>query len=119
MMPTIGDVAHKAGVSRTAVSFAFNDPSRLSAGTLNRILRIADELGYYPNPLARSLTSKRVGVLGVLIPQGTATLFANPFFAELLRGIGLICDRQELAILLVPPGSIRRNSQEESLPFWR
>jgi alanine racemase len=109
-MATIGDVARAAGVSRTAVSFAFNEPSRLSAETLARIRRIADELGYYPSPLARSLISKRVGVLGLLIPQGTATLFANPFFAELLRGIGLICDRHDFSVLLVPPaqGSVTR-----------
>src|SRR5690242_14946913 len=63
---TIGDVARKAGVSRTSVSFAFNDPSRISKETHQRILAIADELGYYPNPVARSLISKRVGVLGLL-----------------------------------------------------
>lgn len=109
-MATIGDVARAAGVSRTAVSFAFNEPARLSAETLNRILRVADELGYFPNPLARSLISKRLGVLGLLVPQGTATLFANPFFAALLRGIGQICDRHEFSILLVPPvqGSVTR-----------
>ncbi len=102
-MPTIGDVARKAGVSRTAVSFAFNDPSRIAKGTHERILAIADELGYYPNPIARSLTGKHVGVLGLLIPQRTAKLFANPFFADLLRGIGHICDRHDYSVLLVPP----------------
>lgn len=110
-MATIADVARQAGVSRTAVSFAFNDPSRLSAETLQRILQVADDLGYYPNPVARSLISKRVGVLGLLIPQGTAMLFANPFFAELLRGIGQICDEHDFSLLLVPPvqGSLLRS----------
>jgi len=102
-LATIGDVAQRAGVSRTAVSFAFNDPSRISKETHQRILDIAEELGYYPNPMARSLARKRAGVLGLLIPQRTATLFANPFFADLLRGIGHICDRHEYAVLLVPP----------------
>ena len=110
-MATIADVARLAGVSRTAVSFAFNEPSRLSAETLQRILQVADELGYYPNPVARSLISKRVGVLGLLIPQGTAMLFANPFFAELLRGIGQVCDEHNFSLLLVPPaqGSLLRS----------
>lgn len=109
-MATIGDVARAAGVSRTAVSFAFNDPSRLSQDTLARILSVAHDLGYYPSPVARSLMSKRIGAIGLLIPQGTAMLFANPFFAELLRGIGHICDRHNLAVLLVPPvqGSVTR-----------
>jgi DNA-binding LacI/PurR family transcriptional regulator len=110
-MATIADVARLAGVSRTAVSFAFNDPSRLSAETLQRVLQVADELGYYPNPIARSLINKRVGVLGLLIPQGTAMLFANPFFAELLGGIGQICDEHDFSLLLVPPvqGSLLRS----------
>jgi alanine racemase len=102
-LATIADVARKAGVSRTAVSFAFNDPSRIAKETHTRILAIAEELGYYPNPMARSLTGKKVGVLGLLVPQRTATLFANPFFADLLRGIGHICDRHDYAVLLVPP----------------
>lgn len=109
-MATIADVARTAGVSRTAVSFAFNDPSRLSRETLERILAVSHDLGYYPNPVARSLISKRVGVIGLLIPQHTAMLFANPFFAELLRGIGQVCDHHDLALLLVPPvqGSVTR-----------
>jgi DNA-binding LacI/PurR family transcriptional regulator len=109
-MATIADVARKAGVSRTAVSFAFNDPSRLSRETLARILAVSHDLGYYPNPAARSLISKHVGVIGLLIPQHTAMLFANPFFAELLRSIGQVCDEQDLAVLLVPPvhGSVTR-----------
>ena len=109
-MATIADVARRAGVSRTAVSFAFNDPGRLSRDTLERIHAVAHELGYYPNPVARSLISKRIGAIGLVIPQHTAVLFANPFFAELLRGIGHVCDRHNLSVLLVPPveGSVTR-----------
>ena len=43
---TIADVAEAAGVSKTAVSFAFNNPSRLNADTATRIIEIADTLGY-------------------------------------------------------------------------
>ena len=100
---TIADVARESGVSRTSVSFAFNDPSRLATATLERVLEVAQRLGYYPNPVARSLSSKRVGALGLLIPQRTASLFANPHFSELLRGIGHICDRHSVSLLLVPP----------------
>lgn len=112
-MPTISDVARQAGVSRTAVSFAFNDPSRLSSATLERILKAAEELGYFPDPVARSLSSKRVGALGLLVPQRTMTLFSNPYFAELLRGIGYVCDRHDFSILIVSPieGSLMRAIQ--------
>ena len=102
-MATIADVARKAGVSRTAVSFAFNDSSRISKDTYARIHAAADELGYYPNPAARRLSTKRADVIGLLIPQQITALFANPFFASLLRGIGHVCDRYDYAVLLVPP----------------
>ena len=54
--PRIADVAREAGVSKTAVSFAFNSPERLSAETAVRIREVADGLGYRPNPVARLLT---------------------------------------------------------------
>src|SRR5436305_1493358 len=107
---TIHDVAGKAGVSTAAVSHAFNDPERLRATTVTRILAAARELGYAPNPHARALHSQRVGVLGVLFPQPIATVFANPFFASFLEGIGSVTDERGIGLLTVTPvgGSLER-----------
>src|SRR5215208_4814806 len=84
---TIADVAEKAGVSKTAVSFAFNNPDRLNVATASRILDIANELGYRPDPVARMLTQRRTGSIGVLTPQDLSVIFANPFFGTLTAGI--------------------------------
>ena len=107
---TIHDVAGKAGVSTAAVSHAFNDPERLRATTVTRILDAARELGYAPNPHARALHSQRVGALGVLFPQPIATVFANPFFASFLEGIGSVTDERGIGLLTVTPlgGSLER-----------
>jgi DNA-binding LacI/PurR family transcriptional regulator len=107
---TIHDVAGKAGVSTAAVSHAFNDPERLRATTVTRILDAARELGYAPNPHARALHSQRVGVLGVLFPQPIATVFANPFFSSFLEGIGSVTDERGIGLLTVTPlgGSLER-----------
>lgn len=102
-MATIADVARRANVSRTAVSFAFNKPEQLSVETRQRILDVAHELGYYPNPAARSLNTGRTGIVGVLIPQRAAIICANPFIFEFLRGVGHVSDRHGLSILLVSP----------------
>ena len=51
--------AREAGVSKTAVSFAFNSPERLSTETAIRIREVADTLGYRPNPVARMLTQRQ------------------------------------------------------------
>jgi DNA-binding LacI/PurR family transcriptional regulator len=106
--PRIGDVAERAGVSKTAVSFAFNQPAHLNTRTRERILAAADELGYRPSPIARRLTAKRTRQIGLVVPQTTHDIFANPFMPELLRGIGDVCDAQGIALVLVPPvhGSI-------------
>ncbi|HLZ94993.1 MAG TPA: LacI family DNA-binding transcriptional regulator [Candidatus Dormibacteraeota bacterium] len=113
---TIADVAVAAGVSKTAVSFAFNNPEKLGHATVERVLQVADGLGYAPHPAARALSLRRSGTIGVLIPQRLSTVFANPFLAELLQGLGELCEKHDLSVLLVPPldgsleGAIRQAS---------
>jgi len=113
---TIAKVAEAAGVSKTAVSFAFNNPENLGPATLERVLRVAQDLGYTPHPAARALSMRRSGTIGVLIPQRLATVFANPFMSELIQGLGELCERHDLTLLLVPPldgsleGAIRQAS---------
>ena len=100
---TIADVASAAGVSKTAVSFAFNNPNRLGPATLERVLGVAQDLGYTPHPAARALSTKRSGTIGLLIPQRLAIVFGNPFVSELIQGLGEQCDEHDLTLLLVPP----------------
>jgi len=113
---TIADVATAAGVSKTAVSFAFNNPERLGQATLERVLGVAQDLGYTPHPAARALSMRRSGTIGVLIPQRLSTVFANPFVSELIQGLGEQCEEHDLTLLLVPPldgsleGAIRQAS---------
>jgi DNA-binding LacI/PurR family transcriptional regulator len=116
MRVTIADVASAAGVSKTAVSFAFNNPSKLGNATLERVLQVANDLGYAPHPAARALSMRRSGTIGLLIPQRLTTVFANPFLSELIQGLGELCDENDLTMLLVPPldgsleGAIRQAS---------
>ena len=108
--PRIDDVARRAGVSKTAVSFAFNQPDHLNAATRDRILAAAAELGYRPSPIARRLARRRTDQIGLVVPQSTHDIFANPFLPELVRGIGDVCDAEGIAVVIVPPvgGSISR-----------
>ena len=101
--PRIADVAREAGVSKTAVSFAFNSPERLSTGTANRILEVADLLGYRPNPVARLLTQRRTMTLGVLTPQALAVTFSNPFFAEFSEGVAQTAERLGYGLHFISP----------------
>ena len=87
LRPRIADVAREAGVSKTAVSFAFNNPDRLSSETAARIREVAEHLGYRPHPVARMLTQRQTMTLGVLTPQALAVIFSNPFFALFSEGV--------------------------------
>ncbi|HJX22520.1 MAG TPA: LacI family DNA-binding transcriptional regulator, partial [Steroidobacteraceae bacterium] len=116
MRVTIADVAGAAGVSKTAVSFAFNNPEKLGQATLERVLQVAHDLGYTPHPAARALSLRRSGTIGILIPQRLSTVFANQFLSELLQGLGELVEEHDLSLLLVPPldgsleGAIRQAS---------
>src|SRR3989442_12152765 len=100
---TIADVAIAAGVSKTAVSFAFNNPENLGQATLERVLRVARDLGYAPHPGARALSMRRSGTMGGLVPQRLSTGFPNPFLSEVVPGPGEQCGEPHLTLLLVPP----------------
>ena len=101
--PRIADVAREAGVSKTAVSFAFNSPERLAVGTATRIREVAESLGYRPNPVARLLTQPRTMTLGVLTPQALAATFSNPFFAEFSEGVAETAERLGYELHFISP----------------
>jgi alanine racemase len=100
---TIADVAEVAGVSKTAVSFAFNSPDRLGEATAVRIREVADELGYRPNPVARALTRRRTGSIGVLTPQALAVIFSNPFFGAFSEGVGQAAEEFGYGLNFISP----------------
>ena len=78
MVVTITDVALRAGVSRSAVSRTFTDGASVSAKTRAKVDKAARELGYRPSLIARSLTTKRTKLIGLV-----ANNFQNPAFLEI------------------------------------
>ncbi len=89
---SIKDVAREAGVSASTVSYVLNcNPSEtISAETTQRVREAAKRLNYVPNLNARSLSSRRSNLIGVVIPQtepGKEFMFSNPFYGELLSAI--------------------------------
>ncbi len=81
-MVTIRDVAERAGVSATTVSHVINRSRPVSDDLTERVLAAMRELGFRPNALARSLRRKQTHTFGIIVPDS-----ANPFFAEVARGI--------------------------------
>ena len=81
-MPTIKDVAKKAGVSISTASYALNNLPNVHPETKQRILDAAKELNYYPNGIARNLKTKKTGNIGVFVYG-----FSGPIFSDVLEGI--------------------------------
>src|SRR5512143_832701 len=67
-MPTMLDVARRANVALSTVSYALNGTRPISDETKQRIYAAMDELGYKPHALARALASKRSRIIGLLFP---------------------------------------------------
>jgi DNA-binding LacI/PurR family transcriptional regulator len=97
--PTAHDVAARAGVSQSAVSRAFTKGASVSADTRRKVIEAARELGYRPNLIARSLITRRSGVIGVVVGY-----LENQFYPAMLQSLSQTLHRAGYRILLFTPG---------------
>jgi DNA-binding LacI/PurR family transcriptional regulator len=101
--PTINDIARESGFSKTAVSFAFNDPSRISEKTCQLIRETSERLGYIPDPMARNFSLRRHLSIGFLLPQVVQYSLQNPYTMQVIQGIGTVCETHGYTLTLIPP----------------
>ncbi len=105
--PTIRDVAARAGVSKSLVSLVLRDAPHVSDEKRRAVREAIAELGYRPNAVARSLVSKRTGVIGVVISD-----HHNPFFADVVDGVEEAAARAGYTALLSSGG---RSAAKEAM----
>ena len=79
---TIKDIAEYTGVSYATVSRTLNHLSGVSPVTRDKVLAAAEELGYRPNILARSLKTNKTNTIALLLPD-----ISNPFFADIAYAV--------------------------------
>jgi LacI family transcriptional regulator len=94
-MPTVQDVARRAGVSTATVSYVLNGTRFVSGGLRERVLAAMRELHYEPNAAARTLRSHRSYTLGLILSD-----LRNPFFTEAVRGIEDVAQARGYTVLL-------------------
>ncbi|GCD10712.1 LacI family DNA-binding transcriptional regulator [Clostridium tagluense] len=93
---TMKDIAEMAGVSKATVSMVMNKKdASISEVTRKKILKIAKEMSYIPNSIARSLSTKKSGTIGIILPDIT-----NPFFSEMVRAIEDKAERLEYNLII-------------------
>jgi DNA-binding LacI/PurR family transcriptional regulator len=104
--PTIQDVARHADVAVGTVSRVINGSPGVKPATRQRVLDAIGELDYSPNLIARSMTSRRTGSVGVIVP-----FFTRPFFSEVLRGVEVAITQAGREFMLY---NVQSNEQCES-----
>jgi DNA-binding LacI/PurR family transcriptional regulator len=85
--PTLEAVAVRAGVGRGTVSRVVNGSSQVSDRARAAVLSAIEELGYVPNRAARSLVTRRTDGIALVVSESEERLFAEPFFAGVVRGV--------------------------------
>ncbi len=95
------DVAAHAGVSPATVSYVINNRNRVGEAVRQRVLDAMKDLAYYPSASARSLVRQRTNLIGFLIPHRPESVFLDPYFAELMRGVAISADAHECSPVMV------------------
>ena len=95
MSVTIRDVAREADVSATTVSRVFNHSELVTESTRDRVMAVAQKMGYQPNATAQSLSSGRTKTIGVILPAPH-----GEFFSEVIRGIDEVAQTAEQYLLI-------------------
>ena len=105
---TIRDIAERAGVSKGAVSYALNGRPGVSDSTRERIVSIANELGWYPNRAARALSAARADACGLVLARPARSLALEPFFMEFIAGVEVELASRSVALTLQLVEDIRQ-----------
>ncbi|GAA0510926.1 LacI family transcriptional regulator [Saccharopolyspora subtropica] len=107
---TLASLAAELGVSRTTVSNAYNRPDQLSPELRKRVLETARRLGYPgPDPVARSLRTRKAGAVGLLLTENLSYAFRDPGAVGFLEGLSLACEDAGQGLLLIPASPERED----------
>ncbi|WP_043628914.1 LacI family DNA-binding transcriptional regulator [Nonomuraea candida] len=106
----IGEIARRAGVSRSTVSYALSGKRAVSEVTRRRILEVIDDVGYRPNASARALAEGRTRTIGLVIPPAGRRL--SPIQLGFVADVVAAAGRHELDVVLSPSGGEHDRSFE-------
>jgi LacI family transcriptional regulator len=97
--PTLRDVSKLAGVSAKTVSRVVNDDPAVAPGTAQKVQAVIRQLGFYPNPAARSLRVGRDDAIGLVVEN-----IADPFMAELTSAVEEVARERGMFVVITSSG---------------
>jgi DNA-binding LacI/PurR family transcriptional regulator len=93
-------------VSKGAVSYALNGQPGVSEETRARVLKVAEQLEWVPNPVVRQLSVARSETFGLILARPAQTLSEEPFYMAFVGGLeGVLSERSYALALRTVPGS--------------
>jgi LacI family transcriptional regulator len=110
---TIQDVARTAGVSVSTVSRVLNDKDDVAPDTYQKVRDVIQELNYTSNLAARSMRSRRTGVIGLIMPD-----LIDPFSIQVMRGVNRAIAELDYDLIAYTSGSIKKNSTAEREQYY-
>lgn len=97
---TLEQIAKLSGVSRSTVSRVINNHPSVKPHVRQRVMEVIAETGYHPDPAARSLASRRSGIIGLVIPRAVQSLFTDPYYPRLTQGVAQACNANDYTLSL-------------------
>ena len=96
---TIKEIAIRAGVSVATVSRVLNDSANVRPAVRDRVLAIVDEVGYEPDPIARSLRTQSTRTVGFIVRDLVDTVFST-----MAQGVDTVLSQHDFSLLLTTSG---------------
>jgi DNA-binding LacI/PurR family transcriptional regulator len=109
----MGEIARRAGVARSTVSYALSGKRTISHRTRRRILKVVEDLGYRPNASAQALAAGRSRTLGVAIPPAEQRLIETQL--SLVAFLSQLASSHDLDLLLSPCSDARDRAFQRML----
>ncbi len=96
--PTMKDVAEKAGVALSTVSYVLNDSGPVADDRRTKVLEAVRALGYLPNETARNLKRQSVATIGLVVPD-----LVNQYFAMIAEGVEQAASEKDILVVFCTP----------------
>jgi DNA-binding LacI/PurR family transcriptional regulator len=109
--PTLEEVAAAAGVGRGTASRVINGSAKVSDAARQAVEGAIAELGYVPNRAARTLVTQRTDAVALVIAESEERIFAEPFFAGVVRGVSTALSDARLQLVLLLAHTAQRRGQ--------
>ncbi|MFI7144196.1 LacI family DNA-binding transcriptional regulator [Nonomuraea sp. NPDC050022] len=112
--PTLEAVAARAGVSRATASRVVNGQTTVAPDIRDAVLRAIDELGYLPNPAARSLVTQRTDSIALVVSEPPTRVFSeDPLFATAIRSASVELEAADKQVVLMLASSPKSHARVE------